>query len=212
MFEELTSKLTGAKVFSKLDAASGFWQISLEEESRKLTTIIRYSFWAFLLQSLVPCHQLGSRTISTQNVRAPKQREECHCLHGWCTSYDLGIRKKNMIKFYRKIKEAGMKLNEKKCVFGASQIKFLGYMISSEGIAVEPEKVQAITQMEQQKDVTELKRFLGMVNYLHRHLPRMSAIAKPLTDPLKKDSAWTWTCEQETHSDKLKQCWQVLQH
>ena len=75
---------------------------------------------------------------------------------------------KNLKSVLDVIKKSGLKLNEEKCVFGQKQIEFLGHIISAEGIRINPEKVTAILNMDRPSDVSELRRLLGMVNFLAR--------------------------------------------
>jgi len=63
-------------------------------------------------------------------------------------------------------------LNEEKCEFSKPSVEFLGTVIDSKGVQVDPKKVEAILQMETPKDQSELRRFLGMVNQLNKFQPK----------------------------------------
>ena len=66
----------------------------------------------------------------------------------------------------QKIQESGLKLNISKCVFKATEIKFLGHIVSANGIKPDPEKIHTINNMPIPSSKKELQRFIGMVNYL----------------------------------------------
>ena len=73
---------------------------------------------------------------------------------------------KNLKSVLDVIKKSGLKLNEEKCVFGQNQIEFLGHIIGAEEVRINPEKVRAILNMDRPSNVSELRRLLGMVNFL----------------------------------------------
>ena len=64
----------------------------------------------------------------------------------------------------KKIKTEGVTLNKDKCEFNKSQLHFLGHIINKHGISLDPDKTAGILQMEKRKTLTELRRFMGMVN------------------------------------------------
>ena len=68
----------------------------------------------------------------------------------------------------KRLLEAGVTLNLDKCVFSTKQVKFLGHVISSNGIEVDPDKVKAIADLPPPKNVQEVRTFLGMVNQLSK--------------------------------------------
>ena len=80
-----------------------------------------------------------------------------------------------------------MKLNKTKCQIRRQSIVFLGIIISSEGIKIDPSKTGAITKMSLLKSVNELQRFLGMVYYLGKFIPNLAEHTIPLRTFLKKN-------------------------
>lgn len=78
------------------------------------------------------------------------------------------------------------------------------HLISLNGISPCPERVRAIRDMVAPWNVTELKRFVGMVNNLGRFLPNLSTVMHPLSDLLKSDVTWIWDHEQEEGFKKVK--------
>ena len=84
----------------------------------------------------------------------------------------------------KRLEAAGVTLNSDKCKFGRDRVKFLGHLIDREGIRANPEKTSAILQMEAPTNVTELCRFLGMVNQLGKFSARISKLSQPLRELL----------------------------
>ena len=89
-------------------------------------------------------------------------------------------------KVLLKVRESGLKLNKNKCQFRKNSIVFLGHIIFSEGIRVDPSKTDAITKMSVPQSLAELQRFLGMVNYLGKFIPNLAEVTGPLRALLKK--------------------------
>ena len=191
--EDVLVKLSGARVFSKLDATSGFFQLPLDDESAKLTTFItpfgRY-FYRRLPQGTTSAPEIFQRTVENilkdqpntvsffDDILIISNSDEEHTVH-------LGTAKK-------KLCDAGLKLNLEKCEERKKEIEFLGYQISEAGISIHQSKVEAITGMPDPSNVSELRRFIGMVNFLGRHIPNLSTIVRPLNKLLEKETAWGW--------------------
>lgn len=90
------------------------------------------------------------------------------------------------------IEKARLKLNQAKCKFKQRQVRFLGHLIDEAGVRADPNKVAGIGNFPQPQNATELKRFLGMVNYLAKFIPELSTVAHPLYELLKGDKEWMW--------------------
>ena len=105
----------------------------------------------------------------------------------------------------QKQSDAGLTLNPDKCEYSKSSIKFLGHIISSEGITIDPEKVEAITNFPKPTNITELRRLLGMVNHVAKFAgPNLADKTRALRDLLKKENDWTWDAPQEEAFQYIK--------
>jgi len=105
----------------------------------------------------------------------------------------------------KKINASGLKLNKGKCKFRKSELPYFGHIVGEDGIRPNPERITAITNLAAPKNVEELRRCLGMINYLGRFLPSLSDTIKPLTELLREDTAWTWDEPQESAFQLVKQ-------
>ena len=74
-----------------------------------------------------------------------------------------------------------------KCEFWLEKVAFLGHILTAEGVAVDPEKVEAVFNWQQPTNVSEIRSFLGLAEYYRRFIKRFSKIARPMTELLKKD-------------------------
>ncbi|KAL5488539.1 hypothetical protein EMCRGX_G017493, partial [Ephydatia muelleri] len=96
-----------------------------------------------------------------------------------------------------RIQAAGVTLNDEKCVFSTTTVKFLGHIVDKFGIRADPEKTMAINKMAQPTNVTELRRFMGMINQLGKFTPNLASITQPLRELMSSKSAWIWGPAQE---------------
>ena len=96
-------------------------------------------------------------------------------------------------------------LNPEKCKFARNQVQFLGHIIDGDGIHADPEKVTAITDMAVPSNISELHRFLGMVNQLSKFSPELAEKSKPLRELLSTKNEWTWGESQTVAFNEIKQ-------
>ncbi|GBP16998.1 Retrovirus-related Pol polyprotein from transposon 17.6 [Eumeta japonica] len=103
------------------------------------------------------------------------------------------------------LKGSGFKLNKTKCIFEATRIKFLGHIVSANGLEADPDKVEAINAMKTPTNKTELQRLLGTITYLNKFIPNMSDLTNPLRDLLHKNTSFIWEVHHERSLNKIKQ-------
>ena len=146
--DETLAQLAGAKVFTKLDANSGFWQIPLSPSSRLLTTFItplgRYCFnkLPFGISS-APEH--FQRRVS--EILTGLQGTLCQMDDILVFGKDQAEHDARLVAVLTRIEEAGGTLNPQKCEFSRDNLKFLGHVIDSSGIRADPDKTAAITKI-----------------------------------------------------------------
>lgn len=204
--EEMLAMIDGSQVFSKMDANSGFWQIKLNEESRKLTTFIT-PFGRFQFKKMPFGISAAPEFFQRQMNKVLAGLKGVLCMMDDILVYGADREQHDMrLKAaLERLEQVGMTLNNEKCEFGVSRVKFLGHVISREGIEADPDKVKAIIEMKPPQCKRELKGFLGMVNYLSKFNPYLAELEKPLRDLIKKDSTWVWDCDQQDSFEKVKQ-------
>ena len=95
------------------------------------------------------------------------------------------------------IEAAGVTLNRTKCQFGKSEIKFLGHLISENGIQQDPNKTAAIAKIPHPTCVQELKRFMGMICHLDKFSRNLAELSQPLRELLSKNNSWIWDKVQD---------------
>ena len=162
--DHVLAQIGDAKFFSKLDANSGFWQIELSPDSSKLTTSIapfgRYKFNRLLfgISSAPELFQKKMVEILSDcdgvvglidDLLIYGNKEEHHRCH---------------VTVLEKLKREGVTLNKEKCQFYPTEISFLGHIVNLRGMSPDPEKTRAIQNVPRPTNVSETRRFLGMLN------------------------------------------------
>ena len=193
-------------MFSKTDCNSGFHQIPLDEKSQELTTFIKlYGRYCYtrLPFGISSGPEVFQRRMSQflENYAGVICDIDDLLIFGKCKQeHDQRLK-----KVMQTLQEAGDTLNGDKCQFARDKIRFLGHMISKEGIAMDPEKVAAIKNFPRPQNVPELRRLLGVVNHVSKFAgPTLAVDSKALRELLKRDVEWTWNDAQETAFLKIK--------
>ena len=134
-----------ANFFAKLDASSGYWQIKVDEESSKLLTFstpfsrLRFKRLPYEIHSASKFFQKDIEEI-TEGCEGARNNQDDIIISG-STLTQLDIRTELVLN---KIRKSGLKLNKNKCVFGATELIFLGHKISEKGISPNAEKVTVL--------------------------------------------------------------------
>ena len=203
--DEILPKLSGSKVFSTLDCSSGFWAIPLSEDCARLTTFItpfgRYCFkrLPFGISSAPEIFQRIMHELLRDIAGVTVYMDDIIVSGSSMSEHDS-----RLDVTLRAIEKSGLKLNKDKCVFRKSSLDFLGHHIDANGVQPSRDKIDAIVNLQAPTNVTELRRCLGMFNYLGRYVSNLANMAKPLNDLLKKDNAWTWGPQQEKAFGEVK--------
>ena len=110
----------------------------------------------------------------------------------------------NLEAVLKKLSEAGLRLRKEKCFFMVPEVTYCGYVIDGSGIKPVEAKVDAIQNAPVPENVTQLRAFLGMLNYYHRFLPDIATVLEPLHKLLRQGTKWCWKTEQQMAFDKSK--------
>ena len=142
----------------------------------------------------------------------------------FCTAYiddiliysdTLSEHKKHVRWVLQAMKDAGLQLDVDKCEFHQSEVTYLGYVISTEGIRMDPKKLEAIRDWEIPKNVKDVRAFLGFSNFYRRFIYEFSKLASPLVRLTKKETPFLFDNACEEAFNKLKEAFMtapILRH
>ena len=195
------------KYFSTIDLMKGYHQVKMEDQSKHKT--------AFM------CHlglfQYRRMPFGFTNAPATFQRLMNRLFTGeeWKSVFvyldDILVvsptfeeHLRDVSRVLDRLGEAGLRLKLAKCCFARSEVKYLGFTISTAGVQPNSNKIKAILEFPQPTDCKSVRRFIGMVNFYRRHIKDLAAVARPLTALTRKDKetgsgvpfCWTADCEK----------------
>ena len=195
--EEITSRLAGAKYFSKLDATSGFWQMPLDEDSSYLTTfntLFRRYHFTVVHFSVTFAQEVFHRTVHEQFCDLPGCETDIDDILTWGRTIEEHDR--NLERVLNRVAEINMTLGRDKCQFCQTEVTYLGETLTQTGIKPDSNKIKAILQYTRPTSKHDLQRLLGMTNFIAKFLPKLSEVTAPLRELIKKNNEFDWL---ETH-------------
>ncbi|XP_055923520.1 uncharacterized protein K02A2.6-like [Eupeodes corollae] len=192
-FEDFRNAMRDYQIFTVLDFKEGFWQLKLDEKSKKLTVFSTpysgcYNFNVLPLGVKVAAEIFqkinnkyfgalpGTFVFVDDLIIGGKNSEE----------HD-----ENLSRVLQRARELGIKFNKKKVQFRVEKVRYLGHIFSAEGTTPDPVRVEGIKGIENPKNQKDLQKILGTVNYLRPFIPKLADMIAPFRDLLKKNVVFT---------------------
>ncbi|GJW04674.1 putative nucleotidyltransferase, ribonuclease H [Tanacetum coccineum] len=206
--DDLFDQLQGSSVYSKIDLRSGYHQLRVREEDILKTAFrTRYGHYEF---QVMPFGLTNAPAVFMD------------LMNRVCKPYldkfvivfidDILIYSKNKQEheehlklILELLKKEELYAKFSKCEFWIPKVQFLGHVIDSEGIHVDPAKIESIKDWTSPKSPTEIRQFLGLAGYYRRFIEGFSKIAKPMTKLTQKKVKFEWGDKQEAAFQLLKQ-------
>lgn len=194
-------------VMSTIDLRSGYWQIKVAENDKDKTAFItpfglyRFKRMPFGLKNAPATFQrlIDRLRAGLKGIIIFAYLDDILILS---SSFDQHIL--DLKRVFERLNEYNLKANRDKCVFFRSSVKFLGHIVTINGIHTDPDKVTAITNMLVPRNVKHVKSFLQTCSWYRRFIPEFSNVAKPISSLTKKNAKWIWGREQQNSFDMLK--------
>ena len=193
--DDLFDQLQGASYFSKIDLRSGYHQIQVKKEDIPKTAFrTRYGHYEYLVMP-----------FGVTNAPAVFMDYMNRIFHDFLDQFvvvfidDILVYSRNKEKHREHLrivlqifKESELYAKLSKCDFWLEEVQFLGHVISKDGVAVDPSKVEVVMEWQQSTTPTEVRNFLGLAGYYQKFIKGFSTLALPLTKLTRKNKEFVW--------------------
>ena len=206
--EDILDTLGGMHYFTTLDLASGYWQIEMgDKASQKSAFATHCGLHEFVHTPFRLCNAPAMFKRLMKVVLANLLWSTCFvyidniilvCSH----SFEEHLSDLSLV--CERLRNANLCLKPKKCMFFCPKVKYLGHVISRDGISPDPEKVEKVKNYPIPGTPTELRQFMDLASYYRRFVQGFSKIASPLYALTAKDVVFQWTPECQEAFDCLK--------
>lgn len=204
--DDTLDKLAGAKYFTTCDAASGYWQIPVDEaDQEKLSIITPIGTYSYLVMPMGYCNASG---IFQRAMNETLDEYLFTC----CLVYvdDLIIYSptfeshlQDLTNVFSQLRKYGWKLKLSKCKFAQTTVDFLGHSVSHNKITIKEDNLKKLLAMKRPTKVKELQSLLGLTNYYKKFIQGYSYIINPLLSLLKKNTSWVWTTNHDRAFEEI---------
>lgn len=206
LLDEVLSRMTRAKIFTKLDIRAAFNRIRMAEDSEELTSFrTRYGQFKCKVLPFGLCNGPATYQRYMNDVLF-------EYLDSFCTAYldDIIIFSESEAEHdihvrlvIEKLMAAGLQIDIKKCEFGVKETKFLGFVLTTDGLKVDQEKIAVIKDWGYAKTKREIQSYLGFCNFYRRFIKDYSKICMPLNRLTNKGVVFDF-------NDECKQAWETI--
>ncbi|XP_064417743.1 uncharacterized protein LOC135358269 [Latimeria chalumnae] len=202
LIEETFALLSGAKWFSVIDLKSGYYQVEVEEADQAKTAFTTpFGNWQFrmmpqgLTNAPATFQRMMEKVLGGINLTEVVAFLDDLIIF----SVDRQQHEDRLVKVLKRLADHGLKLSPNKCKFFQRSVKYLGHIVSANGIQPDPSKVSAVVDWPRPTTVRELRSFLGFAGYYRRFVAKFSSVSKPLNGLLAGLSQGSKTRHREKH-------------
>lgn len=234
--DDIFAKVQGATCFTVLDCADGFWQLRIApEDCHKTAFATPFGHYQFKVAAMGLCNSPASFQMLMNHIfrpvmgtsrlpqvsrdlrdpgvvgsDAPSPSYKRVCVAVYLDDILVYSRTfqdhlEDLAAVLAIMRDNHLSARRAKVRSGRS-VPFLGHVLSSRGVATDPEKVQSIQAWPTPNNVSKVRSFLGIASYYRRFIPRFATLASPLNTLLKKEVPWVWSPECQSAFDRLKEC------
>ena len=209
---DILPELTKARIFTLADVRNGFWDVQLDCASSDLTTFNtpfgRYC-WRRLPFGISPAPEIFQRKLH----EALEGLDGVHTIaddilivgNGDTDKIAVEDHNRKLIQLLERCRNKGIKLNKDKLRLRLPSVTYLGHILTPDGLLPDPQKTKAIQEMLNPTSVKDVRRFLGMVNYLSPFLSNLTDLREPLRQLTRNGVPWQWSYVEEAAMERVKQ-------
>jgi len=195
----------GARFFTVIDLASGYWQVKLDPTSREKTAFATHrGQYQFNVLPFGACNAPFWFQTHLSRVLSRLRNVRLFIDDILIASQNFAEHLADISAVFARLAKFGLFCQPKKCYFARSELLHLGHRVSAKGLAVDPRKTTALAHLAETKDVAQLQSFLGIANYYNPFVPDFADVAAPLYELLKDGVEWHWGLPQRKAFALLK--------
>ncbi|KAL7292688.1 hypothetical protein TKK_0013812 [Trichogramma kaykai] len=194
-------------VMSSIDLRSSFWQVPLAKESRQYTGFLHQG--KTYQYTVVPFGlKISSSALNraAEHVLKGLENKVIAFVDDWLIiSPNIDEHLKDIDELFTRIEREGVTVNLSKFEPARKEIKFVGFILTPQGLSIDKNKVSAIHEYPTPRNATEVKGFLGLINFNSRFTSQLAACSTPLIELTKKETEWRWTKMEQDAFEATKQ-------
>ena len=205
--EDLMDKLSGSRLFSKIDLLKGFWQIPMDPTTRQ---VLAFSTPLGLYEPLfMPfgfCNAPSVFQREMQRVLAERLMKGVVVFVDDILIYTRTVEEHAVLVEWvlTRLRDEGYIAHPDKCEFFQREVSFLGHVVNERGLAVQQHKVEAVQRWPVPKSKKDVRAFLGLTGYYRKFIEGYGRLAIPLTELTKDDMVFAWGAKEQAAFDALK--------
>ncbi|KAK3083233.1 hypothetical protein FSP39_017411 [Pinctada imbricata] len=207
--DDTLDALSGSVWFSTLDLKSGYWQVGMSPSDREKTafSIFGSGLWQFTVMPFGLCNAPATFERLMERVLAGLSWVKCLIFLDdiIVMSKSFSTHIENLQEVFDRLNRANLKLSPEKCCLLQTEVKYLGHIVSKEGIKTDPNKIQSVVNWPKPRKVKDVRSFVGLCSYYRKFVKNFAQIAKPLHRLTEKGREFVWDEECENAFQKLKQ-------
>lgn len=199
--------LSGAKLFSTLDLASGYWQVGVDPKDQEKTAFCtRYGLYQWRVMPFGLCNAPSTFERLMERVLDGLQWKVAllYLDDVIVFSSDMEQHMERLRLVFDRIRGANLQLKPKKCHLFQEEVSFLGHRVSAKGVMTEEDKTKAVIEWPTPKTVKGVRSFLGLTGYYRRFVKNYADIAAPLIALTEKSASFIWGEKEQMAFDDLK--------
>ena len=204
--DDAIDRMAGSRFFSKIDLRSGFHQILIKPEHRERTAFqVESGSYQFLVMPFglanAPATFQRTMEMAFDDYRKFVQIYiDDVVIHS--KTWEEHLQHLRMV--FQRLRDQKLYVKRSKCEFGLTEVEFVGFKVSAQGVSTLESKLATIQAWQSPKDVKEIQRFAGLTNFYQKFVPNYANMMAPLSDLLKKKNPWVWGELQENAFQSIK--------
>ena len=206
--DDTLDALSGSTLFSVVDLRSGYWNVKISDKDKPKTafSIPGSGLWQFTKMSFGLCNAPATFVRLMERVLRGLSWKICLVYLDDIIVFSKTFTQhlENLSQVFECLRKADLKMSPQKCSLFKDQVIFLGHVVSANGIATDPSKLESVTNWPIPKNVKQVRSFLGLCSYYRKFVKNFADIARPLHKLTEADRKFDWTESCQESFETLK--------